>query len=149
MNEARRRASFRDSCALIAFLFGALVPVSARCEEICDNDDCLPNVIEDTEGKEPPPGFRRERPMNVPLVVGGIALGTGGLVATLSGAASAAEEHSGSGVVIAAGGAALAAGVGLILWGTIGAPEVFVRGRAAFTPLVDQHAAGGSFRLQF
>jgi hypothetical protein len=127
----------------------ALLAESAHCEEICDTDDCLPNVIVDTEGKEPPPGFRREKPMNVPLVVGGVAVGAGGLVATLSGAANAAEDQSGSGVVLAAGGAALAAGVGLILWGTIGAPEVFVRGRAAFVPHVDQHGAGGSFALQF
>jgi hypothetical protein len=95
--------------------------------------------------------------MNVPVVVGGIALTCVGTAVLASGIANAVEggdardsEGLNDGVVMGLGGLTLAAGVGLIVWGTLGGPTVFVRNsRVSFVPLLERGGTGGSLRVAF
>ena len=152
-----RRFLLGSSLILLA---ATLTPrrASAEAPKDCALEECTdPRVIPAESGQAPPPGYRREQPMNVPLVVGGVAAASVGTVLLASGIANALEEKGshessgpGDGLVIGAGGVTLAAGVGLILWGTLGAPTVFVRNsRVSFTPLLDRAGPGGAIAVTF
>ncbi|HVJ21343.1 MAG TPA: hypothetical protein VM686_38290 [Polyangiaceae bacterium] len=145
------------SALMFVVVGSAAREASAQVQEACDGEECSESASPADNGQLPPPGFHRETVMNVPLVVGGLALTCIGTVVLTSGIVNAAEggdsgdsEGLSDGVVMGVGGLTLAAGVGLILWGALGGPTVLVRNsRVSFAPVLERGGPGGTLRVVF